>query len=64
MRRRRQLKRKLQRLITRLVYILGVSVFLWFAISWGEVITHSLDEYHDYWDSNMFVLMTNHLVEE
>ena len=64
MKRRKRFKRKIKRLIERIPYILGAIVFTWFVLSWVEVTTHNMDDYHDYWDSNMFVMMTESLVEE
>lgn len=64
MKRRKRFKRKIKRLIERIPYILGAIVFIWFILSWAEVTTHSMDDHYDYWDSNMFVMMTESLVEE
>lgn len=64
MKRRKRFKRKIKRLIERIPYILGTIVFIWFILSWAEVTTHSMDDHYDYWDLNMFVMMTESLVEE
>lgn len=63
-RQKRALKRKIERLVQRTLYIIGATLIIWFCISWLEVITHNMDDYHDYWDGNIFVLMTQSIAEE
>lgn len=57
-RQKRILKRRIERLIERGLCILGTVMIIWFCVSWVEVITHSMDDHHNYWDGNMFVQMT------
>lgn len=63
-RERRKLKRLGKALFTRFVYLLSILFILWFGLSFIEVNVHNMDDHHDYWDSNMFVLMTKSIAEE
>lgn len=63
-RQKRALKRKIERLVKRTLYVIGTTLIIWFCVSWLEVVTHNMDDYHNYWDGNVFVQMTTSLVEE
>ena len=63
-RQKRALKRKIERLVQRTLGVIGAALIIWFCISWLEVITHNMDDHHDYWNGNIFVQMTQSIAEE
>ena len=50
--------RKIGNIVGNVVCIVGFIVLLWFAISWVEVISKNLTPNPQYFDWNMFVLLT------
>ena len=61
-RQKRLLKKAIKKLVNKTFYLGCILLFLWFSVSWIEVITHSLEE-HNYWKGNMFYQMTESIRE-